>query len=69
MSKQIHEINDFFLTVRRKDARSIKIKRSKDVAKFKVQCSKYLYTLCVFYSEKANKLKQSLPQCKGIGRS
>nr|GME07898.1 60S ribosomal protein L38 [Ipomoea batatas] len=59
--KQIHEIKDFLLTARRKDARSVKIKRGKDVVKFKVRCSKYLYTLCVFDSEKADKLKQSLP--------
>lgn len=59
--KQIHEIKDFLLTARRKDARSVKIKRSKNVVKFKVRCSKYLYTLCVFDSEKADKLKQSLP--------
>ncbi|KAL6656255.1 hypothetical protein ACP70R_007081 [Stipagrostis hirtigluma subsp. patula] len=59
--KQIHEIKDFLLTARRKDARSVKIKRSKDVVKFKVRCSRYLYTLCVFDAEKANKLKQSLP--------
>ncbi|MED6221148.1 hypothetical protein PIB30_051660 [Stylosanthes scabra] len=45
--KQIHEIKDFLLTARRKDARSVKIKRSRDVVKFKVRCSKYLYTLCV----------------------
>ncbi|KAL9429623.1 hypothetical protein AB3S75_031439 [Citrus x aurantiifolia] len=61
MPKQIHEIKDFLLTARRKDARSVKIKRSRDVVKFKVRCSKYLYTLCVFDSEKADKLKQSLP--------
>ena len=59
--KQIHEIKDFLLTARRKDARSVKIKKSKDVVKFKVRCSKYLYTLCVSDAEKANKLKQSLP--------
>ncbi|CAN1299412.1 60S ribosomal protein L38 [Linum perenne] len=59
--KQIHEIKDFLLTARRKDARSVKIKKSKDVVKFKVRCSKYLYTLCVFDTEKADKLKQSLP--------
>ncbi|KAI6684344.1 hypothetical protein NL676_030257 [Syzygium grande] len=35
MPKQIHEIKDFLLTARRKDARSVKIKRSKDVVKFK----------------------------------
>lgn len=59
--KQIHEIKDFLLTARRKDARSVKIKRSRDVVKFKVRCSKYLYTLCVHDPEKADKLKQSLP--------
>ncbi|CAL9006156.1 unnamed protein product, partial [Prunus brigantina] len=61
LPKQIHEIKDFLLTTSRKDARSVKIKRSKDAVKFKVRCSKYLYTLCVFDSEKADKLKQSLP--------
>lgn len=59
--KQIHEIKDFLLTARRKDARSVKIKRTKDAVKFKVRCSRYLYTLCVFDSQKAEKLKQSLP--------
>ncbi|URE10498.1 Ribosomal L38e protein family [Musa troglodytarum] len=61
MPKQIHEIKDFLLTARRKDARSVKIKRSRDAVKFKVRCAKHLYTLCVFDSEKATKLKQSLP--------
>ncbi|XP_059448094.1 large ribosomal subunit protein eL38z/eL38y-like [Corylus avellana] len=61
MPKQIHEIKDFIVTARRKDARSVRIKKSKGVVKFKVRCSKYLYTLCVFDEEKANKLKQSLP--------
>ncbi|KAG5399655.1 hypothetical protein IGI04_014262 [Brassica rapa subsp. trilocularis] len=61
LPKQIHEIKDFLLTARRKDARSVKIKRSKDIVKFKVRCSRYLYTLCVFDQEKADKLKQSLP--------
>ncbi|XP_054778826.1 60S ribosomal protein L38-like [Prosopis cineraria] len=61
MPKQIHEIKDFLLTARRKDARSVKIMRSRDVVKFKVRCSKYLYTLCVSDPEKADKLKQSLP--------
>ncbi|CAF2048599.1 unnamed protein product [Brassica napus] len=66
MPKQIHEIKDFLLTARRKDARSVKIKRSKDIVKFKVRCSRYLYTLCVFDQEKADKLKQSLPPGKLI---
>lgn len=60
--KQITEIKDFLLTARRKDARSVKIKKTRTgVTKFKVRCSKYLYTLCVQDAEKADKLKQSLP--------
>ena len=39
----------------------MKIKKTGDVTKFKVRCSKYLYTLCVTDSDKADKLKQSLP--------
>lgn len=33
----------------------------KRATKFKVRCSKYLYTLSVTDSDKADKLKQSLP--------
>ena len=62
--KQINEIKDFLLTARRKDARSVKIKKTGDVTKFKVRCSRYLYTLCVTDSDKADKLKQSLPPGK-----
>eukprot|EP01023_Acetabularia_acetabulum_P017432 TRINITY_DN1869_c0_g1_i5.p5 TRINITY_DN1869_c0_g1~~TRINITY_DN1869_c0_g1_i5.p5 ORF type:complete len:107 (+),score=9.19 TRINITY_DN1869_c0_g1_i5:85-405(+) len=61
MPKQIHEIKDFLLTARRSDARSVKIKKTSGVTKFKVRCSKYLYTLCVTDSDKADRLKQSLP--------
>ncbi|KAI3438662.1 hypothetical protein D9Q98_001083 [Chlorella vulgaris] len=61
MPKKIEEIKKFLLTARRKDARSVKIKKSGDVTKFKVRCSRYLYTLCVADSDKADKLKQSLP--------
>ena len=59
--KQINEIKDFLLTARRKDARSVKIKKSGEVTKFKVRCKRYLYTLCVTDADKADKLKQSLP--------
>jgi large subunit ribosomal protein L38e len=59
--KQIHEIKDFLLTARRKDAKSVKIKKTGGKTKFKVRCSKYLYTLVVSDGDKADKLKQSLP--------
>uniref|UniRef100_H3BEF3 Large ribosomal subunit protein eL38 n=1 Tax=Latimeria chalumnae TaxID=7897 RepID=H3BEF3_LATCH len=59
--RQIQEIKDFLLTARRKDAKSVKIKKNKENVKFKVRCSKYLYTLVITDKEKAEKLKQSLP--------
>ena len=40
---------------------AVKIMKTKDKVKFKVRCSKYLYTLVVTDKEKADKLKQSLP--------
>mmetsp|Transcript_28003 Transcript_28003/g.38888 ORF Transcript_28003/g.38888 Transcript_28003/m.38888 type:complete len:80 (+) Transcript_28003:64-303(+) len=61
MPKQIHEIKDFILTARRKDARRVILKRGKGpTVKFKVRCSRYLYTLCVSDPAKVEKLKQSL---------
>merc|ERR1712142_1429652 len=62
MAREIKEIKDFLLTARRKDARSVKIMKKKDkTVKFKVRCSRYLYTLKVSDKEKAEKLRQSLP--------
>ena len=40
---------------------AVKIKKIKDTVKFKVRCSRYLYTLVIQDKEKADKLKQSLP--------
>ncbi|EME28835.1 60S ribosomal protein L38 [Galdieria sulphuraria] len=61
MAKQIKDIKQFLLLVRRKDARSITIKKNKTNTKFKVRCSRYLYTLVVKEKDKAKKLEQSLP--------
>lgn len=61
MPKQIKEIKQFLLTARRKDAQWVKIKKNKRNTKFKVRCSKYLYTLVVKEADKVDKLKQSLP--------
>uniref|UniRef100_H2YPP2 Large ribosomal subunit protein eL38 n=1 Tax=Ciona savignyi TaxID=51511 RepID=H2YPP2_CIOSA len=61
MPKQITEIKDFLLTARRTDAKSVKIKKNKDNTKFKVRCSRYLYTLVIQDKDKAEKLRQSLP--------
>lgn len=49
------------MTARRKDAQSVKIKKSSTSTKFKVRCSKYMYTLVVTDQVKAKKLESSLP--------
>ncbi|BFZ62756.1 60S ribosomal protein L38 [Saitoella coloradoensis] len=63
MPKQIQDIKLFLELARRKDAQSARIKKSSNgkQVKFKVRCSRYLYTLTVADAEKAEKLKQSLP--------
>ncbi|KAE9416613.1 hypothetical protein Angca_005047 [Angiostrongylus cantonensis] len=61
MPKQITEIKDFLVLARRKDAKIVKIKKNSMNVKFKVRCSRYLYTLVVNDKDKAEKLKQSLP--------
>ncbi|CAK9829313.1 60S ribosomal protein L38 [Anthophora retusa] len=61
MPREIKEIKDFLLKARRKDAKSVKIKKNSENVKFKVRCSRFLYTLVITDKEKAEKLKQSLP--------
>merc|ERR1739848_662882 len=62
MPKQITEIKDFLLKARRTDAKSVSIKKNKNgCTKFKVRCSRYLYTLNVQSEEKAKKLRHTLP--------
>lgn len=43
---------------------AVKIKKNKDNVKFKVRCSRFLYTLVIQDREKAEKLRQSLPPGK-----
>ncbi|KAH7890388.1 ribosomal protein L38e [Phlebopus sp. FC_14] len=68
MPKEIRDIKQFIEIACRKDATQARIKKvvSKTAAgkaktKFKVRCSRYLYTLSIDDPEKAEKLKQSLP--------
>ncbi|KAF9982338.1 60S ribosomal protein L38 [Modicella reniformis] len=59
--KQVKEIKEFLEIARRKDAKSGRIKKTGNQTKFKVRCSRYLYTLVINDAAKAEKLKQSLP--------
>ncbi|KAF3056262.1 ribosomal protein L38e [Daldinia loculata] len=63
MPQEIADIKKFIEICRREDAKSARIKKSKKSSqtKFKVRCSKHLYTLILKDSDKAEKLKQSLP--------
>ncbi|ETW75385.1 hypothetical protein HETIRDRAFT_423082 [Heterobasidion irregulare TC 32-1] len=68
MPKEIRDIKQFIDIARRKDASSARIKKvasrvpgAKEKTKFKIRCSRYLYTLSLDDPEKAEKLKQSLP--------
>lgn len=64
--KQITDIKNFLEIARRKDASAARVKKTtksdgKVVTKFKIRCSRFLYTLVVDDKQKAEKLKQSLP--------
>ncbi|CCC09082.1 ribosomal protein L38e [Copromyces sp. CBS 386.78] len=63
MPQEIGDIKKFIEICRRKDASAARIKKNKSTQqiKFKVRCQKYLYTLVLKDSEKAEKLKASLP--------
>ena len=61
MPKEITDIRDFLQKARRQDAKLVKVRKRADQTKFKIRCSRHLYTLVVTDSEKADKLTQSLP--------
>ncbi|KAI5298357.1 60S ribosomal protein L38 [Ascosphaera atra] len=63
MPSEVSDIKQFIEISRRKDASSARIKRNRksNQIKFKVRCNRFLYTLVVRDTEKADKLKQSLP--------
>ncbi|KAL7006984.1 60S ribosomal protein L38 [Cystobasidiomycetes sp. EMM_F5] len=73
--QEIKDIKRFLEVARRKDAKSARIKVSKKIrrnpntgltstvtqTKFKLRCSRFLYTLVMDDATKAEKLRQSLP--------
>ena len=61
MPQQITDIRDFLQKARRADAKLVKIRKRDKQTKFKIRCSRFLYTLVVTDAEKADKLAQSLP--------
>uniref|UniRef100_A0A5S6QU29 Large ribosomal subunit protein eL38 n=2 Tax=Trichuris muris TaxID=70415 RepID=A0A5S6QU29_TRIMR len=61
MPREIKEIKEFLIAARRRDARSVKIKKNPLNTKFKLRCSKFLYTLVIQDNDRAEKIRQSLP--------
>lgn len=61
MAKEVKEIKDFLMKARRKDARIVKIQENSCNTRFKVRCSRFLYTMTIADKKMAKKLKQSLP--------
>lgn len=64
MPKQVTDLRDFIEKAKRADAKVVKIKKATKAGgatKFKVRCSRFLYTLKIADAEKAEKLAQSLP--------
>ncbi|PFH61162.1 hypothetical protein XA68_18045 [Ophiocordyceps unilateralis] len=63
MPQEVADIKKFIEICRRKDASSARIKKNKKAhnVKFKVRCQRHLYTLVLKDTDKAEKLKQSLP--------
>ncbi|KAF2499245.1 ribosomal protein L38e [Lophium mytilinum] len=63
MPSEISDLKQFIEICRRKDAKSARIKKNKksNQVKFKVRCSRYLYTHVVKDAGRAEKLKQSFP--------
>ncbi|KAJ5156731.1 60S ribosomal protein L38 [Penicillium capsulatum] len=63
MPSEVSDIKQFIEICRRKDASSARIKKNRksQQTKFKVRCHRNLYTLVLKDSDKADKLKQSLP--------
>ncbi|KAI3625000.1 hypothetical protein CBS9595_000361 [Malassezia furfur] len=66
MPRQVTDIKNFLAIANRPDAKTARVKKTLLAkgtvqTKFKVRCSRFLYTLVVDDVEKAEKLKQSLP--------
>jgi len=66
MPKQETDIRKFLLKARGDEktkaiAKSLRIKRTGKVTKFKLRCARYLYTLVMDDPAKAEKIKKAIP--------
>lgn len=67
MPRQVKDLKEFIAICVRKDARCVKIKHNLNESKFKVRCSRFLYTFVIADKKKAARLEQSIhPSVKKI---
>ena len=68
MPREIKDLKEFLSICSRKDARHVKVKKATGTpTKFKVRCSKFLYTLVVQDKKKADRIQKSIhPSVKKI---
>ena len=67
MPREIRDLKEFLSICSRKDARYVKVKKNADATKFKVRCSKLLYTLVVNDKKKADRIQKSIhPSVKKV---
>uniref|UniRef100_A0A1I8AT58 Large ribosomal subunit protein eL38 n=1 Tax=Steinernema glaseri TaxID=37863 RepID=A0A1I8AT58_9BILA len=62
MPAEVKGIKEFLEITRRKDAKSVRIHKNRENVKFKVRCSRLLYTLVLRDNQKADMLKKALPK-------
>ncbi|KAJ9444206.1 60S ribosomal protein L38 [Diplonema papillatum] len=60
MPKELKDLKQFLDVCSRSDAKKVKVKKNAENTKFKVRCSRYLYTLVVKDKRKADKMQQSI---------
>ncbi|KAH9598965.1 Ribosomal protein L38e [Trypanosoma melophagium] len=67
MPREIKNLKEFLTICSRKDVRCVKVKQNPKQTKFKVRCSRYLYTLVIADKKKAEKIERSIhPAVKKI---
>jgi large subunit ribosomal protein L38e len=67
MPREIKDLKEFLNICSRKDARCVKVKKNGGATKFKVRCSKFLYSLVVNDKKKADRIQKSIhPNVKKI---
>ena len=61
MPKQVKDIKEIMKLLKAGSVRAVRVKKNADNTKFKVRCSKYLYTYVCKDEKKAEDIKKAIP--------